>query len=199
MLLPILCLLHGAETRLQTSGCVPKYITYTQRCSRGESSALRAPCRYTPLIPPPVSKHRRTKSPVAAPAGIDLPPCVLTQRGHRGAAHSSISSTWLIRSFWVATKETGCSPSLRGHKPAHPEQNASRHEQNTRYENQDSVCKKNKHFTFRVNPEKQRKSLWESKQILHVFQQTLLKCIFSELLIPDKVKTFWTWVYVVGQ
>lgn len=62
-------------------------------CSPGEQhSAVRAPVNTA--LRSPVSNQGRTKHPVAAPAGIDLFSCVLSLRGHSGAAHTSISSDW---------------------------------------------------------------------------------------------------------
>lgn len=81
-------------------------------CAAPVSAAQCEPVRYAPPISP-VSKHGRTKRPVAAPAGIDLLSCVLARRGHTGAARSSISSTWLIRRLWAAANGTGPSPVCR--------------------------------------------------------------------------------------
>lgn len=56
------------------------------------SAAQCEPRRYAPPISP-VSRHRRTKRPVAAPAGIDLLPCVLTKGGGGGGgSHRSRSN-----------------------------------------------------------------------------------------------------------
>lgn len=86
--------------------------THTHRCVALVSAAQCEPCRYAPPISP-VSRHRTTKRPVAEPAGIDLLPCVLAQWGHTGGAHSSIPSTWLIRSSKLLLNETGPFPSFR--------------------------------------------------------------------------------------